>query len=168
VRPHHIQAVTLPAPPIHGRLHLHPQNPPLALRSHALHPYIVTSRVPIRLRHSQSLPRRPRHKTKLRPLPAFLALRDPHSRILSHSSPLIRQKDSQKKSAAKRPRHVSSKLPVWSGRPRPLPLIQSSQKNPSPEARRFKKNAVILSRRFSPSEGSERAARRRRGTITRV
>ena len=61
------------------RLHLDPQKPPILF-----HPNVITGRVPMRTRHIQPPVRRPRHKTKFRPLAAFFTslLR---SHIFSHA-----------------------------------------------------------------------------------
>src|ERR1039458_702898 len=71
-RPHHIQAVLIPAPAIDRRLHLHPPD-----RTSILHRHVIPPRLPKRLQHSQPQPLGQRHKTKLRPLPAFLTVRNP-------------------------------------------------------------------------------------------
>src|SRR5258708_38996395 len=84
LRPHHIQAVLSSTPAVNRGLHLHPQNSASAFHSH-----VIPGRVPIRLRHSHPQPHHPRHKTKLRPLPALLAPSHPPSPIyaLLHASP---------------------------------------------------------------------------------
>jgi hypothetical protein len=110
-RPMHIQAVRLnPPPPVQSRLHLHPQNPPLTL-----HPNVITSRIPIRLRNPQSMPRSPSHKTKLRPLPPLLAILDHthsfHPRLLLASFAQRRARPEHSRrdpSTSPRPLRISS------------------------------------------------------------
>jgi hypothetical protein len=86
---HHVQAVLRPSPLINRRPHLNSHNP-----LSRFHRHIPSPRISKRLHHPHPMPRRPRHKTQLCPLPALLASPNPsltsahhlfHTLLISHS-----------------------------------------------------------------------------------